>query len=116
MNNVLKKKGANKSSLPFFLKSSFKVSFIIILISLILLITTFTFEEPVYITGNTDFSIVLLSDSNEYNVFVAEAGEFLLGSTERRLVKQATLGSLFKSQNGSTWEPDQTKDLMFTVG
>ena len=44
MNNVLKKKGANKSSLPFFLKSSFKVSFIIILISLILLITTFTFD------------------------------------------------------------------------
>jgi cytochrome c oxidase assembly factor CtaG len=44
MNNVLKKKGANKSSLPFFLKSSFKVSFIIILVSLILLITTFTFD------------------------------------------------------------------------
>lgn len=78
-------------------------------------ITTFTFEEPVYITGNTDFSIVLLSDSNEYNVFVAEAGEFLLGSTERRLVKQATLGSLFKSQNGKTWEPDQTKDLTFKL-
>ena len=44
MNNVLKKKRANKSSLPFFFKSSFKVSFIIILISLILLITTFTFD------------------------------------------------------------------------
>ena len=78
-------------------------------------ITTFTFEEPVYISGNTDFSIVLLSDSNEYNVYVAEAGEFLLGSTERRLVKQATLGSLFKSQNGKTWEPDQTKDLTFKL-
>ena len=44
MNNVQKQKRANKSSLPFFLKSSFKVSFIIILISLILLITTFTFD------------------------------------------------------------------------
>ena len=44
MNNVLKKKRVNKSSLPFFFKSSFKVSFIIILISLILLITTFTFD------------------------------------------------------------------------
>ena len=44
MNNVLKKKRANKSSLPFFFQSSFKVSFIIILISLILLITTFTFD------------------------------------------------------------------------
>ena len=44
MNNVQNKKRANKSSLPFFLKDEFKVSFIIIFISLILLITTFTFD------------------------------------------------------------------------
>ena len=44
MNNVLKKKRANKSSLPFFLKDEFKVSFIIIFVSIILLITTFTFD------------------------------------------------------------------------
>jgi hypothetical protein len=78
-------------------------------------ITTFTFDEPVYLTGQEEYAIVLLTDSNEYNVYVAEAGEFLLGSTERRLTKQATLGSLFKSQNGRTWEPDQTKDLTFSL-
>ena len=44
MNNVQNEKRANKSSLPFFFKSSFKVSFIIILFSLILLITTFSFD------------------------------------------------------------------------
>ena len=43
MNNVQKQKRANKS-LPFFFKDEFKVSFIIILISLILLISTFTFD------------------------------------------------------------------------
>ena len=43
MNNVRKQKRANKS-LPFFFKDEFKVSFIIILISTILLITTFTFD------------------------------------------------------------------------
>ena len=43
MNNVQKQKRANKS-LPFFFKDEFKVSFIIILISTILLITTFTFD------------------------------------------------------------------------
>ena len=57
MNNVLKKKRANKSSLPFFLKSSFKVSFIIILISLILLITTFTFDAPVYVKNGVEYCI-----------------------------------------------------------
>ena len=43
MNNVRKQKRANKS-LPFFVKDEFKVSFIIIFISTILLISTFTFD------------------------------------------------------------------------
>ena len=43
MNNVQKQKRANKS-LPFFFKDEFKVSFIIIFISVILLFTTFTFD------------------------------------------------------------------------
>jgi len=77
--------------------------------------TTFQFEEPVYLTGQEEYAIVLLTDSNEYNVYVAEAGEFILGSTEKKLTKQATLGSLFKSQNARTWEPDQTKDLTFEL-
>ena len=43
MKNVQKSKRANKS-LPFFFKDEFKVSFVIIFISLILLFTTFTFD------------------------------------------------------------------------
>ena len=43
MNNVRKQKRANKS-LPFFFKDEFKVSFIIILISTVLLISTFSFD------------------------------------------------------------------------
>ena len=43
MNNVQKQKRANKS-LPFFFKDEFKVSFTIIFVSTILLISTFTFD------------------------------------------------------------------------
>ena len=43
MNNVRKQKRANKS-LPFFFKDEFKVSLLIIFISTILLITTFSFD------------------------------------------------------------------------
>ena len=43
MSNVRKQKRANKS-LPFFFKHEFKVSFVIIFVSAILLITTFTFD------------------------------------------------------------------------
>ena len=43
MSNVQKQKRANKS-LPFFFKDEFKVSFTIILVSTILLISTFSFD------------------------------------------------------------------------
>ena len=45
MNDVQNSKGANKKSLPLFFNISFKVIFIIILVSSILLYFTFTFEE-----------------------------------------------------------------------
>lgn len=77
--------------------------------------TTFTFDEPIFLAPFTEYAIVLLAESTDYNVYVAETGEFLLGSTEQRVTKQPTLGSLFKSQNGTTWTPDQTKDLMFVL-
>ena len=44
MKNVQNNQRANTLSLPFFFKSSFKVSFVIIFISLILLFTTFFFD------------------------------------------------------------------------
>ena len=43
MKNVQKQKRANKS-LPFFFRDEFKVSFVIVFISVALLITTFTFD------------------------------------------------------------------------
>jgi len=44
MNNVQRKKRANKKSLPFFVRDAFRVCFVIIFISTILLITTFSFD------------------------------------------------------------------------
>lgn len=77
--------------------------------------TTFEFDEPVYLNPNTEYAIVLLAESVEYNVYVAETYAYQLGSTSKRVNRQPYLGSLFKSQNGTTWEPDQTKDLAFKL-
>ena len=77
--------------------------------------TTFTFEEPVYLLPYQEYAIVLIAESDAYNVYVAEAGEFILNSTEKRITSQPSLGSLFKSQNTSTWTPDQTRDMMFRL-
>ena len=77
--------------------------------------TTFEFDEPIFLNPNTEYAIVLLAESTNYNAYVAETYAFELGSTELRINRQPSMGSLFKSQNGSTWEPDQTKDLMFKI-
>ena len=77
--------------------------------------TTFEFDEPIFLNPETEYAIVLLAESVEYNAYVAETSAFELGSTEKRISRQPSLGSLFKSQNGTTWEPDQTKDLAFKI-
>ena len=44
MNNVQSKKRANKKSLPFFVGDAFKVCIVIIFVSIVLLISTFSFD------------------------------------------------------------------------
>ena len=77
--------------------------------------TTFEFDEPIFLNPDTEYCIVLLAESIDYEVYVAETYAFELGSTEKRISRQPSMGSLFKSQNGQTWEPDQTKDLAFKI-
>lgn len=79
------------------------------------LATEFEFDEPVYLTGLTEFAVVLLAQSVDYLVYVAETEKFEIGSTARKIAKQPTLGSLFLSQNGSTWTPAQNKDMKFEL-
>ena len=83
--------------------------------------TTFTFESPVYLETGQSYSIVLISNSDEYNVWISRMTEVDVRSANRpeseRIIvsQQPTLGSLFKSQNGSTWEPSQLEDLKFKL-
>jgi hypothetical protein len=77
--------------------------------------TTFTFEEPIFLNSGQQYAIVILAETTEYQVYTAKTLDFLLGSTQATVTKQPTLGSLFISQNASTWTADQTKDLMFRL-
>ena len=77
--------------------------------------TTVEFDEPIYLTSGEEYAVVLLAESVAYNVYVAETSQTIVGSRQDKVSRQPTLGSLFLSQNGSTWTPDQTKDLMFEL-
>mgnify|MGYP001572729255 CR=1 FL=1 len=77
-------------------------------------VTTFTFESPVYVQENTEYSLVLMANTTEYNVFVARLGQTNLGSN-RTISQQPYTGVFFKSQNGVTWSADQNEDLKFKI-
>jgi hypothetical protein len=82
--------------------------------------TTFAFESPVYLEGQKEYAIVVISNSNEYNVWISRLGESdisTLDSEQNRVLvtTQRLLGSLFKSQNASTWSPSQYEDLTFEL-
>lgn len=83
--------------------------------------TNFKFDSLTRLEGGKEYAIVILSDSDDYNVWISRVGEVEIATqnlTEVQKViinKQPSLGSLFKSQNGSTWVPTPEDDLKFTL-
>ena len=56
----------------------------------------------------------MISNSTKYSVYISRVGENDILS-DAYISNQPTLGSLFKSQNASTWEASQWEDLKFTL-
>jgi hypothetical protein len=78
----------------------------------------FRFDSPVYLEEDTEYCFVLLSDSNNYHVWVSDLGDvdrFTTPGEENQVFEQPYLGSFFKSQNSSTWTPDQNRDIKFQL-
>ena len=76
--------------------------------------TRFTFSSPIYVTENREYCLVVLSDSNEYKLWISRMGEDDI-TNDRTISEQPYAGVLFKSQNASTWTADQYEDLKFIL-
>jgi len=76
--------------------------------------TNFLFDKGLVYLQPGEYSIVILSNSLEYEVFLAELGDDILGTT-RKVSEQPYVGSFFKSQNASTWTAEQNQDLTFKL-
>ena len=76
--------------------------------------TTIEFKAPVYLEGGKEYAIALASNSTKYSVYISRIGENDLLS-DVFISNQPYLGSLFKSQNASTWEASQWEDLKFIM-
>jgi hypothetical protein len=83
--------------------------------------TVVEFPSPVYLKGGEEHAVVLMSESNDYNAWISRLGEVdvatqsLPESQQIVVTQQPVLGSLFKSQNGSTWDASQYEDLKMTL-
>ena len=76
--------------------------------------TNFKFDTPVYLQSGYEYALVLIAPTEKYLTFITRMGEedLLLKAIYN---KQPYLGSLFKSQNQSTWTPSQLEDLKFKL-
>jgi hypothetical protein len=75
--------------------------------------TEFKFDVPVLLLPG-EHSFVLLSNSTGYEAFIAGINDTDI-VTNTKISEQPYTGSLFLSQNGFTWTPDQQNDLMFAI-
>jgi len=76
--------------------------------------TNVLFDAPVYLEPGKDYCLVMLSDSIEYETYVATMSQKLLG-TDTTVISQISLGSMFRSQNGTTWTANQNDDVMMRL-
>ena len=76
--------------------------------------TTFEFPSPVYVDEIQEYALVISGQTDETKVWISRMGEIDSGGS-RAISEQPHLGTLFKSQNASTWTPSQFEDLKFTM-
>lgn len=83
--------------------------------------TRATFPAPIYLEPSKEYAVVIGAPTNTYEVFTAEMGQTALNAQTlptaagRVYANQFSVGSLFKSQNASTWTPCQFEDLCFKL-
>ena len=76
--------------------------------------THFAFEYPVYLQNDTEYSLVIETDSTDYSLWASKLGATDI-ATSTVITTQPSLGSVFKSQNTESWQEDIFEDLKFTL-
>ena len=76
--------------------------------------TTFTFPSPVFLQNATEYCFVMPCSTDDYTIYTARMGQTTLDGA-RLISKQPYLFSMFKSQNGGTWTPEQNETVKFTL-
>ena len=80
--------------------------------------TNFKFDQPAYLPSG-EYAFVIGSADADYQAWICQIGEVDIATADNPelgkvvVSKQPTQGSLFKSQNGTTWTPSQLEDMKY---
>ena len=77
--------------------------------------TIVKFSQPVYCSANEQYCICLLSDSDEYAMWIATLGEQDVNTKNYVTSQPYVAGVLFSSSNAQTWTAHQDSDLKFKL-
>ena len=83
--------------------------------------TNVKFSSPIYCEPETEYCVVVGAPFNTYEVYTAEMGQTAINAQAlpnaagKVYSNQYHVGSLFKSQNASTWTACQFEDLAFKL-
>jgi len=76
--------------------------------------TKFTFPSPVFLQNGTEYAFCVITNNTDYTMYTSRLGQTTLDGS-RLISNQPYLGSMFKSQNASTWTAEQNEDVKFKI-
>ena len=74
----------------------------------------FGFDYPVYLQNDTEYALVVETDSTDYQLWVSRLSEVDI-ATSTVITTQPSLGSVYRSQNTESWTEDNFEDLKFKL-
>ena len=80
--------------------------------------TKITLNQPLYLEGNKSYCFVIVSDSNEYQMWTAKRGgidEYTLSDRYQVVSNPYPEGVMFSSSNAQSWTIHQDHDLKFRL-
>lgn len=78
-------------------------------------VTKVALDDPLMCSAGTSYCIVIITDSNEYTLWVATMGQNRKDNSATVVTQPYVDGVLFSSSNARTWTVHQMSDLKFTV-
>lgn len=83
--------------------------------------TKFDFYTPIFLPSNAEYCFVVTCNTTKTSIWCSELGKKAFLPTDyteptgELISKQPYLGSMFISQNSTTWTAEQTKDIKFKI-